>query len=207
MSVVHLIDTLTEWAQANVCAHIKLKQPPADQEAATGEGYEYTLVNPTAFPMYIPTSEKLPPNIHSPYPALCVRFANGQDMPAQSEGFLDVQFCFATWNTGIHGKDILVPTEKAGEFKQWSGEEAEAYFRRSADGWRDAWNFVDIALRAIESTTHIGEYTIDRAQPVKFGPLTEQESIPDLYPTWFAWVNFRVNYPLWRNIQDIEQFL
>jgi hypothetical protein len=59
----------------------------------------------------------------------------------------------------------------------------------------------------VESATHIGEYTIDRATPVKFGPLTEQESIPDFYPLWFAWVSFRVTYPLRRNIKEIQNLL
>ena len=66
---------------------------------------------------------------------------------------------------------------------------------------------MDIALREVESVTNIGGYTIDRAKPVKFGPLTEQEAIPDFYPMWFAWLSFTVNYPLRRNIQELQNFL
>lgn len=67
--------------------------------------------------------------------------------------------------------------------QQWTGPEAEEYFDRNGDGWRDAWNFVDIALREIESRTNIAGYEIDRSTPVKFGPLTEQEAIPDFTPS------------------------
>ena len=206
MSVVHLIDTLTKWAQQNVCEKIRLKAPPETEGEAVDEGYKYDLVTPTAFPMYVPTSEKLPPSIHSPFPHLCVRFVAGEDEMPGGRGSVDVQFCFSTWDPGLHGKDILKRTAD-GTWKRWTGKEAEAYFQRTGDGWRDAWNFVDIALRAVESATHIGEYTIDRATPVKFGPLTEQEAIPDFYPLWFAWVSFRVTYPIQRNNNEIKNLL
>ena len=206
MSIVRVIDTLTEWAQANVCSQIQLKQPPADLDAPTDAGYTHELVSPVAFPMYVPTSEKLPPGIRSPFPSLCVRVTSGQDELSASAGFVDIQFCLSTWSTGTHGEDILLPNGNGGH-KRWTGEEAAAYFQRNSDGWRDAWNFLDVARRAVENVTNIGGYVLDRKTPVRFGPLTEQESIPDLYPTWFAWVSFRVNYPLLRNIKDTQDFL
>lgn len=205
MSVVHLIDTLTEWARQNVCQQIRLKVAP-ENTAANDEGYKYELVNPAAFPMYVPTPEKLPPNIHTSFPSLCVGFAKGTDLPAAGSGSVKIQLSFSAWDTGLHGKDIFHPVGN-NAFRRWSGEEADAYFKRSGDGWRDAWNFVDIALRAVESVTHIGEYAIDRSAPIEFGPLAEQEAIPDLYPFWFAWVTFTVTYPLRRNIQNLENFL
>lgn len=206
MSVVHVIDTITEWARENICAQIKLKQPPEDPDAPVDQDYEYTLVTPAAFGMYVPTSEKLPPGIHSPFPSLCVRFVAGQDEPARDGGFVDLQLCFSTWDPGLHGKDILRPIGDR-KFTRWTGTDADAYFKRTGDGWRDAWNFVDIALRAVESVTNIDGFVVDKATPVRYGPLTEQEAIPDLYPTWFAWISFRVNYPLVRNIQDCQHLL
>ena len=205
MSVVRVIDKLTEWAKQNVCEKIKLKVPPLNEEA-NDAGYEYELVTPAAFGMYVPTSEKLPPNVRAPLPSICVRCIKGQDKPSEGEGVLDVQLCFATWDTGLHGKDIFKP-EGTNTFKRWSGAEADAYFKRNGEGWRDAWNFVDIALRELESVTNIGGYVIDRSTPIDFGPLTEQESIPDLYPFWFAWISFRVKYPLLRNIEDAQNYL
>lgn len=202
MSVVHVIDALTEWAKLNICERVLLKKPPENLEA-NDAGYNYDLVKPSAFAMYVPTSEKLPPNIHSPFPSLCVRFIKGTDELSGSTGHLDVQFCFSAWDPGLHGKDVFHP-QGDGSFKQG---DVNAEYERNGNGWRDVWNFVDTALRAVESVTSIGGYTIDRETPIEFGPLTEQEAIADFYPFWFAWISFRVNYPLRRNIEDLQQYL
>ena len=205
MSVVHIIDTLTQWAKSNICSQIKLKVPPSN-DAAVDAGYDYKLVTPTAFSMYVPTSDKLPPSILSPFPSLCVSFVNGEDETANGKGFLNVQFLFSAWDPGLHSKDWLIPTQN-NTWKCWECEEAENYFQRTADGWRDAWNFVDIALRKLESTTNIEGFVIDRTTPIKFGPLNEQEAVPELYAAWFAWLTFRVTYPLTQryieNTQDL----
>ena len=201
MSVVHVIDTLTEWARQNICEQINLKVPP-ENTAPDDSGYSYNLATPAAFAMYVPTSDKLPPGSHPPFPSLCVRFVTGQDVPADGGGSVEVQFCFSAWDPGTHGEDEFLPNGD-GTYRRGKG----GAFWRNGDGWRDAWNFVDIALREVESVTNIGGYTIDRAKPAKFGPLTEQEAIPDFYPMWFAWLSFTVNYPLRRNIQELQNFL
>ena len=206
MSNVHLIDTITDWVRDNVCARIQLKQPPADLEAANDARLDYQLVTPAAFGMYIPTTERLPPNIRSPYPAVCVRVLNGEDNAVEGTGWADVQLVFCTWDTGLHGEDYIMPNGD-GTHRVWSGEEADAFFRRHGEGWRDAWNFADIALRALESVVRIGDYPLERATPIRYGPLTEQEAIPDYYPYWYAWVTFRVQYPLVRNIVELQDFL
>lgn len=203
MSVIHIIDTLSEWAQRNICDHVQLKKPPANLEA-NDDGYSYEMVHPAVFPMYVPTSEKLPPQIHSPFPSLCIRFLKGSDELNGNSGHLDIQFCFSAWDPGTHSEDIVhaygaVPYGEKGK--------QTATFERNGKGWRDVWNFVDTAIRAVESVTNIGGYTIDRETPVEFGPLTEQEAIPDFYPFWFAWISFRVNYPLRRNINELHQYL
>lgn len=208
MSVVHIVDTVTEWVQEHICQGIKLKVPPSDESAATDAGYEYSLVTPTAFSLFVPAKDKLPPSIISPLPSVCVRILDGADDLGSVRGSIGLQLSFSTWDPGIHGKDILKPVKgENNAFEQWTGAEAEAYFRKNGGGWRDAWNWVDIALREIESTTYIGDYAIDRTGGVKYGPLTEQESIPDYYPFWFAWVNFRLTYPLFRNNDEVLKFL
>ena len=203
MSVVHVIDTLAEWAKQNICASVKLKMPPNNLEAID-EDYQYETVTPSVFPMYVPTSEKLPPSIHSPFPSLCVRFIKGADELSGNTGHLDVQFCFSAWDPGTHCQDVFHPNGDGSFCRQ---DPKDAKYERNGNGWRDVWNFVDTALRAVESVTNIGGYTIDRETPVEFGPLTEQESIPDFYPFWFAWLSFRVNYPLRRNIEDLQIYL
>lgn len=207
MSIVRLIDTVAEWARVNICDHIQLKQPPEDLEAPVDGDYEYTVVNPAVFPMYVPTADKLPPNVHSPFPNLLVRFMKGQHDVAGRNGYVDVQFCFSAWNPGQHNEDVFYPNGD-GTYRRGSPRPlGRTNFVRDGEGWRDVWNFVDIALRAVESTTRIGEYSIDTATPIDFGPLTEKEAIPDFYPMWFAWMTFRVTFPLRRNVEEYENFL
>lgn len=208
MAVVTILDGVTAWVREEICSQIRLKVPPADEQAATDAGYEYQLVTPAAFSLFVPTKEKLPPSVISPIPSVCVRILEGADDLSASTGSIGVQLCFSTWDPGTHGADVLKPVPGDSlRMQQWTGPEAEEYFDRNGDGWRDAWNLVDIALREIESRAFIAGYEIDRSTPVKFGPLSEQEAIPDFYPLWFAWVSFSLTYPLRRNNPSIETLL
>lgn len=202
MSVVHIIDTLTEWARLNVCEKVKLKVPPQNEDA-NDAGYSYEEANPTAFAMYVPTEEKLPPNIHSAFPSLCVRFLTGEEDLSAGSGHVDVQFALSAWDPGLHGQDVFIP-KGVNAFTRQGPEFTE--YQRNIDGWRDVWNFADTALRAVESVTHINGYAIDRSTPVQYGPFTERDPMED-YPFWFAWISFRVTYPLMRNINDLHQYL
>lgn len=208
MSVVNILDRLTLWAQTRICNQISLKIPPDDASSATDEDYEYQRVTPAAFPMYVPTKEKLPPDIVSPFPSVCVRFMEGEDNMAGKTGSIGIQLCFSAWNPGTHGKDfVLTSKTEYMAAKPWDERTSKKFFQRNGEGWRDVWNMVDIALREIGSVTNIDGLVIDMSKPVKFGPLTEQEAIPDYYPFWFAWVSFFVTYPIARNIRDVENFL
>lgn len=206
MSVVQILDDVTTWARENICSKVALKMPPADDSAAVDADYTYKLVTPAAFTLYVPTKDKLPPKVPSPIPSLCVRFIEGREGLAAEGGDITIQFAFSTWDVGLHGEDIY-KAQADGSFARWSGEEAAAYFSRASDGWRDAWNFVDTALRAIESTTGIAGCYLDRQSPIEYGPLSDQEGIPDYYPYWFCWVNFTLRYPITRNTDDINTYL
>lgn len=194
MSIVKILDDVTEWAKQNICSKIELKVPPKNGEPNDYE-YEYQLAQPVAFTMYVPAEDKLPKNIPSAFPSLCVRFMKGEDDLATMKGRLGIQLLLSVWNPGTYGEDYI------------SEQPAEKQFERNGGGWRDIWNFTDIAVRAVESTTSIAGYKIDRSVPVEFGPLTEQEAIPDYYPFWFTWVTFQLTYPLMRNIDDVQEFL
>ena len=207
MTVVSILDTLTEWARDSICSKIELKVPPENLTDADDAGYSYRTMNPAAFAMYVPAKDKLPPGIISPVPSVCVRFSKGADRMDIGKGSIGVQLWFSAWNTGSHGKDVLIGSPDGLTWTRWTGEDADKYFRRSGDGWRDAWNMVDIARREIESVTEIHGLLVDRSVPVEFGPAMEQESIPDFYPFWYAWVSFSVTYPIVRNIRGLENFL
>lgn len=201
MSVVETIDKITAWTAKEICSKIKLKCPPDDTEA-NADGYQYKLVNPACFSMFVPTKDKLPLGALSPIPSVCVRVVEGEDYMSQNTSSLTVELCLSTWDTGIHEKDVLEPVGNM----QFKTNDTEG-FRKDGGGWRDAWNLLDITLQAIESCTSIDGIQIDRITPVKFGPYTEQESIPDLYPFWFTWVRFKVTRSLARNIKEQENLL
>ena len=204
-TVVHIIDKVTEWVSAEICSKIKLKMPPDDNDGSNAAGYEYTLITPASFSFFLPSKDKLPPSIISPIPAVCVRPIGGTDNLVTSAGSLNIELAFSAWSTGEHGKEIFVPDKENGlHFTQ--GKETE-YFQKSAEGWRDCWNWIDIALRAIAGSATINGIQIDRATAVTYGQFTEQESIPDFYPFWFAWIHFSVNRQLIRNIPEYSDLL
>lgn len=194
MSIVKILDDVTEWARQNICSKIELKVPPKNSEPNDFE-YEYQTAQPVSFTMYVPAGDKLPKNIPSAFPSLCVRFIEGEDDLSNMRGTLGIQLLLSVWSPGTYTEDFITeqPTEKR--------------FERNGEGWRDILNFTDLAVEAVESTTNICGYKIDRSVPVKYGPLTEQEAIPDYYPFWFTWVTFQLTYPLMRNIDNVQEFL
>lgn len=199
--IVSVIDTLTEWAKEHICKEIQLKVPP-DNSAAIDSGYAYKLENPEAFPMYLPPSDKLPKGMRFTHPSLCVRFMKAADSVSTGVGYVDVQFVFSVWDPGDHGEDMYLPNSDGSYRKRENPD-----FEKGSSGWRDVWNFVDIARRKLESTTNINGISIDRTTDIEYGPITEQEAIVDAYPYWYTWLTFRVTYPLMRNNEDIEQHL
>ena len=179
--------------------------PPTNTEPNDYD-YEYKKANPVAFTMYVPTEDRLPKNIPSAFPSLCVRFIEGEDNLASMKGTIGIQFLLSTWNPGKHAEDCF--SVQPGDPTQWVQDQtAGREFERNGEGWREAWNFTDIAVQAVESVTNICGYEIDRSIPVKYGPLTEQEAVPDYYPFWFTWVSFQLNYPLMRKIEEVQEFL
>ncbi len=205
MSIVKILDDVTDWARKNICSKIELKVPPKNTEP-NDNGYEYETANPVAFTMYVPTEDKLPKNIPSAFPSLCVRFLKGTDNLSEMKGTIGIQFLLSTWNPGKHSADNFV-MQNGDPFIWVKDQSTTEKFERNGDGWRDAWNFTDIAVQAVESVTNISGYKIDRSIPVEFGPLTEQEAVPDYYPFWFTWVTFQLTYPLLRKIENAQEYL
>jgi len=205
MTIVKILDDVTAWARQNICSQISLKVPPKGTEP-NDEAYTYKTANPVAFTMYVPTEDKLPKGIPSAFPSLCVRFMEGENHLAKNTGTIGIQLLLSVWSPGTYGPDSFVSSPND-PFQWLVHPDAKGKFERNGDGWRDVWNFTDIAVRAVESTAHISGYEIDRSVPVKYGPLTEQEAIPDFYPFWFTWVTFQLIYPLQRNDENIQQFL
>ena len=205
MSIVKILDDVTNWARQNICSKIELKVPPKNTEP-NDSAYEYKTANPVAFTMYVPTDDKLPENIPSSFPSLCVRFMEGENDLSNNKGTIGIQLLLSVWRPGTYGADLFV-ADSDDPFRWLLPKDAYKKFERNGEGWRDVWNFTDLAVRAVESATKISGYEIDRSVPVKFGPLTEQDAIPDYYPLWFTWVTFQLTYPLKRNIEDFQHLL
>lgn len=205
MDIVRIIDDVTKWAQANICDKVQLKVPPENDADAVDENYEYELVTPAAFALFVPQKDKTPPKVKSPIPSLCVRFVEGEDLLDGSGGSIGIQLMLSTWDLGIHSRDLFYPTGNRNEFRQDDG--SEPIFQRNYDGWRDAWNFLDTARRALESTTNVAGHEIDVTSGIHFGPLEEQDGTNDFYPFWFCWLNFTLKYPLTRNVRDCTEYL
>lgn len=206
ITVVSVIDTVTEWAEREICSKVKLKEPPPLDEV-DAEGYEYKLVNPACFSLFVPSTDKVTTD-QSPIPSLCVRVIDGEDSMTGDMGTITIEFNLSVWDPGTHSKDILgVDTSNSQKPMRQCGEKDGKDFQRNGEGWRDVWNWLDLTVRILESSSTIDGLAIDRASGVKWGPFSEQDSIPDFYPFWFTWVRFKVIRPLVRNIGEINEFL
>jgi hypothetical protein len=204
MGIVTTIDDVAKWAQTSICDKVSLKVPPENGKDDAGYGVSYTLATPTAYPVYMPGKERTQPPFPGPVPGLCVQLVEGKDFRQASH--IKFGFLFAAWNPGTHGMDIFRPNGEGG-YSQWNVEEALAYYQRRGEGWRDVWNFVDIALRELESTEIIGRGRVDREAGIEYGPITIEDSVPVLYPYWYAWLTFTLaTNPIGIN-DDIESLL
>ena len=205
MDIVQIIDDVVQWAQENICNKVQLKVPPENDADAVDENYKYELVTPTAFALFVPQKDKTPPKVKSPIPSLCVRFVEGEDLLDGSGGSIGIQFMLSTWDLGTHSFDLFYPTDQPNVFRRDDGK--VPIFQRNYDGWRDAWNFLDVARRELENTSNVAGYAIDIESGIHFGPLEEQDGTNDFYPFWFCWINFSLNYPLIRNMRDCTEYL
>ena len=63
-------------------------------------------------------------------------------------------------------------------------------------------NFKEIAkIMLQELTDNLKE------KGITFGPVTEQDAVPDFYPYWFAWAEFSVEETLTRNPKSYQHLL
>ena len=76
MTLVNSIDKIVSWLTENVCSKITLKLP---DDYRNDTGYDVVMVNPAAFPLYVPGKDRLPPNVAAPIPSVCVQLMEGSD--------------------------------------------------------------------------------------------------------------------------------
>ena len=133
--------------------------------------------------MYPPFDEK--------FPSITVQFGNGVQSKFEESGELKLRFLFATWNPGLHYKDGKKPA-----------------FKLNTEGWRDVWNFVDFTLRKLTNTNFINsKIRIKHEDRINFGPMTENETLPNYYPYWCAWIEFTIKYGVNSTKEDITNLI
>ena len=198
MDLSSIIISITEWLNKNVCPEVELKVPAVDKEP-NDDTYQYQTAHPTAFPLFVPTRDKLPPKAVSNVPSICVQLIHGTDTLHERE--VTVALGFGAWNPGPHKED-------------WINAKDPIAFRADMSGWMDAWNMVDIAARMIQSATYLGEnLEVMRNEPFDYGPYRQPKENADdewqdsYYPFWFAYLRFKVRCTLLRNNPNYEKFL
>lgn len=205
MSIVNSIETVRGWLNTEVCPLVKLKLP---DDNATDASYPYKLVNPAAFSLFVPSKDRTPPKVAAPIPSVCVQLTQGEDDLIEHTRGIKIRLCFSAWDPGYHGPDIYIPQGNgSGTYIQQYNSEAADLFQKNGEGWRDAWNFVDTALRLIENAEYIGDLRVIKELGITFGPVAEQDAVPDFYPYWFAWAEFSVEETLTRHAKNYDHLL
>lgn len=190
MTTKQIIEDITLWTDENICKKIKLKLPDDD----TNDGrYELQTVTPAAFPLFVPAKDRMPPNIQAPIPSVAVQLIEGSENLKKGERRLRIRLCLSTWNPGTHPGERLYPDRdesKLGGYTYQMGDASKEKYQRNYDGWKDLYNFQDIALAALEGTEFFAGIRIDMDEPVTYGPFTEEGVIWDYYPYWSGWIAF-----------------
>lgn len=191
MTLVQSIEKTVDWLNASVCSQISLKLP---DDYRNDTDYDVEYVKPTAFPLYVPGKDRLPPSVPAPIPSVCVQFMEGSDDLLKRRRQLQIRLCLACWNPGEHGGEVLLPRKNAnalGGFSFYSatGEAAQTY-ARNMEGWRDLFNFADLTLNELEGTEYIDGLRLVKESGIKFGLFTEDGNIWDYYPYWHSWITF-----------------
>lgn len=191
MTLVQSIDNVVGWLNDTVCKQISLKLPDDYRNDAS---YDVEFVNPTAFPLYVPGKDRLPPSVPAPIPSVCVQLMEGSDDLLKSKRQLQIRLCLACWNPGEHGGELWNARKNDDvlggySFYRADGEAAQSY-TRNMEGWRDSFNFTDLVLREVEGTEYIKGLRLVKESGIKFGLFTEEGNIWDYYPYWHCWISF-----------------
>ena len=175
MSIVNSIETVRDWLTTEVCPLVKLKLP---DDNATDASYPYKLVNPAAFSLFVPSKDRTPPNIAAPIPSVCVQIvqatttcsrvpetsrsgsASQRGIPATTARHLQAE--------GRRQRHLHPAIQRGGG----------SYFVKNGEGWRDAWNFVDTALRLIENAEYLATSASSRRRASPSAPSRSKTPSP-----------------------------
>ena len=92
MTTKKIIEGITDWVQEAICSKIELKVP---DDNANDDGYNIKRVHPTAFPLYLPAKDRIPPGIVAPIPSITVQMMEGSDNIKDKERKMKIRLCLA----------------------------------------------------------------------------------------------------------------
>ena len=200
MTITQCIENVTDWLNEAVCPKIKLKLPDDNQN---GKSYKVETVNPTAFAMYQPGKDKLPPGVIAPFPSVVVQLLEGSDDVTTCNGRMKLQLSFTAWNPGKHAGEL---TRVIGTTNE-AIDSSDQSFTRDAEGWKDVWNFVDRALREIENAEYMNGIRVVKELPITYGQFQQEGQISDLYPYVGAWAIFTIERGIARSGASYSEYL
>ncbi|MBD5469213.1 MAG: hypothetical protein HDR21_13870 [Lachnospiraceae bacterium] len=192
MTTKEIIEKITAWVNESICSKIKLKLPDDDMNDAR---YEVKFVNPAAFPLFVPAKDRMPPNVEAPIPSIAVQLLEGSDNIKNGIRTLKIRLCLSTWNPGTHPGEKQIPVENVaalGGYSYQPGDTESEKYNRTGEGWKDLYNFQDIALSQLEGEELFADIRMDMNEPITYGPFTEDGVIWDYYPYWSGWIAFTV---------------
>lgn len=202
MSVANTLDRVARWLREEVCPKVHLK--PHDGPGAPQDGrWEYELVTPEVFTLFVPTSKTKPPGVKTTVPAIVVELMSGADHLQQEQREITLRLSFTTWDPGLHGPDILRPDPETGRTKP----DPEGTLQPNHEGWRDAINFLDTTLREIESHETVDGMPIVREPGPTFGLYDYEDAPADFYPFWLAWAQITLIELNVRHRKDFDEYL
>lgn len=196
MTITNSLIEIADWLDKGVCQNFKFKVPP-EEGMPVDSRYQYKEACPHAFPVFVPTKDKLPPDVGTNSPSVVVQIAGGADDVETEKREMTVNLALSCWNPGRHSRDIFYP-------HNLRPEEPEKY-KSSCDGWMDAWNFADAILRELESAATICGMKLQGK--VSYGPYKEKDTIIDCWPFWYAWIQFTVQSRFIRNNEVYNDLL
>ena len=208
MSVVVDLERIAEWARETICSQISLKVPDDDH---MDMDYEYETVNPNVYTLFVPNEDDLRQPAKSIAPYLAVQVVGVEDDAKLSQRVYSIRFLLAAWNPGMHGAgDVLAYRKHSGaedDYRVYYEQTPSETFQATDEGWRDAWNFLDLTLWALESFALPDGLTLVRDEEIRSFPYQVDGDLVDCYPYFYNYVEFKVRTTLIRDMKAYQGFL
>ena len=207
MTETDILNTLQKWAENSLCG-VLLKEP---DDEATDDEYNYRLVHPRAFCLFVPTPEKMEHIDAKPVPCVCILL----NPPTKKNGIATaaVQLRLSTWDPGNHAGDYLTGRGyiQAGDAKAqiFDGDEKRA-FKLDAEGWRSLYHWIDTINAEIKKNPVIEEKirikTEDEIKSGVFG-MDGNGQILDFHPYFHGFIDFSIEYGYNTGSRDFDNLL